>query len=54
VHDMGRFFRALCQKMGLDIFLITHNTALFQAAEKRYRAKKVNDWVVFEQVMGKK
>lgn len=48
VTNMGRFLSTLCQRLGMDILLVTHNPALVEAADKAYRIVKKNGMARFE------
>ena len=37
VVNMGRFLSTLCQRVGMDVLLVTHNQALVEAADNAYR-----------------
>jgi hypothetical protein len=37
VHNMGNFLRNLCNKLGVDMLLVSHNQAMLEAAEHAYR-----------------
>lgn len=41
VVNMAQFLSMLCDRLGMDILIITHNASLFDAADKAYRVKKV-------------
>ena len=53
VERMGNFLRDLCEKLGVDILLITHNPPLVHAAHKAYRIKPHKDGAKFELIGGK-
>lgn len=36
VHNMATFLKVLCQRLGVDILLVTHNQALVDAADHAY------------------
>jgi len=50
VANMGRFMSVLCERLGLDILLVTHNPALVEAADQAYRIVKKNGAARFEAV----
>jgi len=50
VANMGRFLSILCERLGLDILLVTHNPALVEAADRAYRIVKKNGAATFEVV----
>ena len=39
IYNMGAFLKMLCAKTGVDILLVTHNTALVEAADVAYTVK---------------
>lgn len=53
VDAMGKFLRLLCERMGVDILLVTHNPALVEAAHKAYRIKRTPKGAKFDLVGGK-
>lgn len=53
VDAMGKFLRLLCERMNADILLVTHNTALVEAAHKAYRIKRTKNGARFDVVGGK-
>lgn len=50
VHNFGLFLDSLCKKVGLDILLITHPPALFEAASHAYRAYRKGDSAGFQKL----
>jgi len=50
VSNMGRFLSILCERLNLDILLVTHNPALVEAADNAYRIVKKNGAAKFEVV----
>lgn len=52
VERMGNFLRDLCEKLGVDILLITHNPPLVHAAHRAYRIKPHKDGARFEVIGG--
>lgn len=50
VVNMGRFLSALCKRLGVDILMVTHNAALFDAADHAYKIVPTKNGSVFEKV----
>lgn len=50
VANMGRFLAALCDRMGMDILLVTHNPMLVEAAQRAYRIQKVGGAARFKEI----
>jgi len=50
VNNMGRFLQLLCERLNMDILLVTHNTALVEAAQKAYRIQKTEGRARFLEV----
>lgn len=50
VDSMGRFLRLLCERMGANILLVTHNTALVDAAHNAYRIRRTPNGARFDKV----
>lgn len=50
VHNMGTFLRVLCDRLGVDILLVSHNPAMVEAADNAYRIHKVNGAATFKKV----
>jgi len=48
VTNMGRFMSLLCQKMGIDALLVSHNPALVEAASRSYTIVKKRGAARFE------
>lgn len=42
VHNMAGFLKILCSRLGVDIFLVTHNHSLVDIADRAYQVKKTN------------
>lgn len=40
VHNMGRFIQLLCQRLQVDLLLVTHNPALIEASNIGYEIQK--------------
>lgn len=53
VDNMGKFLRLLCERMGVDILLVTHNQALVEASHKAYRIRRTPKGAKFDLVGGK-
>ena len=52
VHNMGRFLQTLCDRLGYDMLLVSHNPAMVEAANVAYRIQKVNDKANFKKIRG--
>lgn len=50
VSNMADFLRALSERLGLDILLVSHNQSLVEGAHKAYQIKKVGGAAKFEVV----
>lgn len=50
VQNMGKFLSLLCNRLGLDILLVTHNQSLVDSADKAYRIDKKNGKAVFTEI----
>jgi hypothetical protein len=50
VDAMGRFLRTLCERMGADILLVTHNTALVDAAHRAYKIRRTKSGAKFDAI----
>ena len=50
VDAMGKFLRLLCERLGANILLVTHNTALVEAAHKAYRIRRTANGARFDLV----
>jgi hypothetical protein len=37
--NMGRFLTALCDRLGVDILMVTHNQTFFESASRSYRVR---------------
>lgn len=48
VTNMGQFLALVCDRLGIDILLVTHNQALVDAAHKAYRIVRGKDGAKFE------
>lgn len=47
IGNMGQFLSSLCEKLGLDILMVTHNPVLFESADHSYRVQKVGSSAKF-------
>ena len=52
VDAMGKFLRLLCERMGVDILLVTHNPALVEASHRAYRIRRTPKGAKFDLVGG--
>ncbi len=52
VDAMGKFLRLLCERIGVDILLVTHNTALVEASHRAYRIRRTPKGAKFDLVGG--
>lgn len=50
ISNMGSFLSELCKRLGIDILMVTHNPALFEAADRSYRIVKRGGEATFERV----
>lgn len=50
VHNMGTFLRTLCDRLGIDILLVSHNPAMVEAADHAYRIHKVEGAASFRKI----
>lgn len=50
VQNMGRFLGLLCQRMGMDILLVTHNQTLIEVADTCYRIQYSEKGATFKVV----
>jgi chromosome segregation ATPase len=50
VNNMGGFLRALCEKLGMDILLVSHNPAMVEAADRSYRIVKHDGRATFKKL----
>lgn len=48
ITNMGRFLSALCNRLGVDILLVSHNPELVTAADRAYRIVKKDGAAKFE------
>ena len=47
VVNMGKFLSLICDRLGMDILLVTHNPLLVESSDHAYRISKVNGKAVF-------
>lgn len=50
ITNMGNFLSELCRRLNIDILMVTHNPALFDAADRSYRIVRKNGVSKFERV----
>lgn len=50
ISNMGSFLSELCRKLEIDILMVTHNPALFDAADRSYRIVRKGGESKFERV----
>lgn len=50
VHNMGAFLRVLCERLGVDVLLVSHNPAMVDAADHAYRIQKINGAATFRRI----
>jgi chromosome segregation ATPase len=48
--NMGQFLVMLCDRLGLDILMVTHNPFFFEAAQRAYKVKRHQGAAKFELV----
>jgi len=48
--NAGSFLRTLCSKLGIDMLVVTHDSALFDQAQTRYRIRRGKEGAEFVQV----
>jgi len=48
VHNMGEFLQLICERLDIDILLVTHNPALVDASNKAYRIVRTKSGARFE------
>jgi len=51
--NMGNFLRGLCEKLGLDILIVTHIPSLFECAQTSYRIRRTTNGAKFDLVKKK-
>lgn len=50
VHNMGTFLKVLCQRLDMDVLLVSHNPAMVEAADNAYRIQKVDGAATFKKL----
>ena len=50
VPNVGRFLSLLCDRLGMDILVVTHNPTLVENADKAFRIKKVEGRATFNEI----
>lgn len=50
VSNMGRFLRVLCERVGIDILLVTFNSALVSSADKAYQITTTDGSARFKEI----
>ena len=50
VYNMGRFLKTLCNRLGYDMLLVSHNPAMVEAADRAYRIQKTDGKAVFKRI----
>lgn len=50
VQNMGEFLQLICDRLGIDILLVTHNPALVDASNRAYRIVKTKAGAHFEKM----
>lgn len=50
ITNMGKFLSELCRRLDIDILMVTHNPALFDAADRSYRIVRKGGESKFERV----
>lgn len=48
VHNMGAFMALVCERLGIDVLLVTHNPAMIEASHKAYRIVRTKTGARFE------
>ena len=48
VYNMGAFLALVCERLGIDILLVTHNPAMVEASHKAYRIVRTKSGARFE------
>jgi hypothetical protein len=48
--NMGQFLMSLCDRLGVDILMVTHNPMFFESAHRAYRIRRHQDSVRFDLV----
>lgn len=50
VHNMGEFLQLVCERLDIDILLVTHNPALVDASNRAYRIVRTRSGARFERM----
>lgn len=50
VHNMGEFLQLVCERLDIDILLVTHNPALVEASNRAYRIVRGQNGARFERM----
>jgi hypothetical protein len=50
VNNMGEFLSLVCERLGLDVLLVTHNPALVEAGDHAYRIVRMKAGIRFETI----
>ena len=50
VHNMGEFLALVCERLGIDLLLVTHNPAMVEAAKRAYRIVRTKTGARFERL----
>jgi len=50
VHNMGEFLQLVCERLEIDILLVTHNPALVDASTRAYRIVRTKSGARFERM----
>lgn len=50
VHNMGALLRTMCDRLGIDLLLVTHNPAMVEAANRAYRISSQGGRAVFTEI----
>lgn len=48
VYNMGSFLALVCERLGIDLLLVTHNPAMVESAKKAYRIVQTKTGARFE------
>lgn len=50
IVGVGRFLKVLCDRLDIDILMVTHNQALVESVDTAYRAVRTKNGTVFERL----
>ena len=50
VQNMGKFMSVLCDRLGFDVLLVTHNQSLVDSSDKAYRIEKRDGKAKFKEI----